>query len=290
MSNIHQLKRRINTSKNISKITKAMEMVAASKMKKAQDQAVSSRPYSQALFNSLQMLAGKTDSLAHPLLSHHSAGKPVAVIISTDKGLCGALNTNLFKMAHAWAEQNPEGAFIAIGKKAVDFARKTDLELHAQFTEMPDRLTTRDLLPISSVIVEGFLNQQFNSVKLFYTDFVNTLVQKTKIDQLLPLDPKPLEEVEVKTKQLSAEPIYVFEPSVKDVLEELLPYYVENSIFQALLEAKASEHSARMVAMKNASENADDLGDELRLIFNKTRQENITTELLDITTATLTVS
>jgi F-type H+-transporting ATPase subunit gamma len=289
MSNIHQLKRRISSAKNISKITKAMEMVAASKMKKAQEQAIATRPYSRALTNSLQMLAARTEAGLHPLLQHHDSGVPVAIVISTDKGLCGGLNTNLFKAAVEWMKQHKDGKFIMVGKKAVTFAQIYGLPLHAQFTEMPDAVRTSDLLPISSLLMEGFLSNEFASVQLIYTDFINTLSQLTRSLQLLPMT--ATEVVADPTMEAPMiDPMYMFEPNPTAILEELLPYYVENTLYQALLEAKASEHSARMVAMKNASENAGELMDELQLVFNKTRQENITSELLDISTASLTLN
>ncbi len=289
MSNIHQLKRRISTAQNISKITKAMEMVAASKMKKAQDQALASRPYAESLFNSLKMLAGKTDSSLHPLLSHHETGKDVALIISTDKGLCGSLNTNLFKALSHWKQLQEQPIVIAIGKKAVKYARTYGYELEAQFTEIPDQVSVNDLLPISTLIIDGFLKKEFRSVTLIYTDFINTLTQTTAVAKLLPLE-TPSSHADDPTDIEPMEAAYVFEPSPKVILDELLPYYVENAIYQSLLEAKASEQSARMVAMKNASENANELMSELELMFNKTRQESITNELLEITTATLTLS
>lgn len=288
MSAIHLLKRRISTAKNISKITKAMEMVAASKMKRAQDQAIATRPYSKALTSSLQMLAERTDASLHPLLQQHEEGIPVVVVISTDKGQCGALNTNLFKALATWKRQFSDGVVVAIGKKAVTFCQVYGVPLHAQFTELPNIISTVDLLPISSLVIEGFLDKKFQSVHLIHTNFINTLSQQTHTMQLLPMS-RP-EAGDISTETIEIEPTYIFEPTPEAILEELLPYYVENTIYQALLEAKASEHSARMVAMKNASENAGELMDELQLMFNKTRQENITSELLDIATASLTLN
>ncbi len=289
MSNIHQLKRRISSAKNISKITKAMEMVAASKMKKAQEQAIATRPYSRALTNSLQMLASRTEAGLHPLLQQHDSGTPMALVISTDKGLCGGLNTNLFKAAVEWMKQHKDGKFIMVGKKAVTFAQVYGLPLYAQFTDMPDAVRTSDLLPVSALLMEGFLSNEFASVQLIYTDFINTLSQLTRSLQLLPLTAQQVA-IDPTMEAPMIDPIYMFEPNPTAILEELLPYYVENTLYQALLEAKASEHSARMVAMKNASENAGELMDELQLVFNKTRQENITSELLDISTASLTLN
>ncbi|MDQ3008875.1 MAG: ATP synthase F1 subunit gamma [bacterium] len=289
MANTRQIKRRITASQNISKITKAMEMVAASKMKRAQDQALAARPYSRALEQSLQKLASNTDHSLHPLLSTHGNGIDIAVLFSTDKGLCGSLNTNLLKAALQWQKLHPNGEFVVIGRKAVAFCRIFGLPIHAQFTELPEVIGPKDMLSVSTLLMDQFLQQKFKSVHLIYMDFVNTLSQQLRSIQLLPLTQN--ENYQGDTVQFTTTTAeYTFEPNAKAILGDLLPYYVENAIYQTMLEAKASEHSARMVAMKNASENAAELVEELRLIYNKTRQASITNELLDITTALLTLS
>lgn len=286
MANERQVKRRINTAQNIAKITKAMEMVAASKMKKAQDQALSARPYSQALYDSITTISQVAGLSDHPFLVDHQQGFPVIVVVGTDKGLCGALNTNLAKTLLAWRKSHQDGQVIAIGKRSVLFSRSLGMTIHAQFTDFPEHLEFKDILPVISLIAEGFVEQRFRSVEVLYTDFINTLSQKPKTATLLPLaqmfKPDVVQEKsndELMTKQ------YMFEPNPKQILEYLLPYYLENTIFHAFLEAKASEHSARMVAMKNASDNAGELVEELKLIYNKTRQQSITSELLDIVSA-----
>ncbi len=288
MANTRHIKRRITASQNISKITKAMEMVAASKMRRAQDQAVSSRPYSRALQSSLQKVGQHTDPSFHPLLQSHAAGKTVLVLLSTDKGLCGGLNTNLFKLLWNQAKQAESVAVIAVGRKATAFCRLMGLDIYAQFTDLPEKIAFTDVLPITSLLMDGFLNKEFKEIYLLYTDFINTLSQKATLTQLLPL-PKQENFVDESMIVPTVESEYLFEPNPKDILSQLLPYYIENTVYQAFLEAKASEHSARMVAMKNASENASELVAELRLLYNKSRQASITSELLDITTATLTV-
>lgn len=286
MATARQVKQRIGTAKNISKITKAMEMVSASKMKRAQDQTLAARPYATALAESLKMLAREASPELHPLLSSHLEGEDVLVIVSTDRGLCGSLNQNMFKEAIEWYHQHPKGKFIAVGKKAVGFAQFVGLEVIAQFTSIPDKISVGDILPLSSLIIEKFTNKEYRSVSIVYMDFINTLSQKVTMQQLLPIK-NLVEEVVLVEKEHSE---YIFEPSPAEILKELLPYYIENSIYHAFLEGKASEHSARMVAMKNASENAKDLVKELQLLFNKSRQESITKELLEITTATMTLS
>jgi F-type H+-transporting ATPase subunit gamma len=195
----------------------------------------------------------------------------------------------LFKTTLEWLRTHKNSKVIAVGKKAVSFVRKLDVELFAQFTGLPDYARTNDILPIASLITTGFLNQDFRSVHLVYMDFVNTLSQKVRAVSLLPVAETFPSNVEATVAQ-SSHSEYIFEPSAEAILNDLLPYYIENSLYQTLLESKASEHSARMVAMKNASENANDLADELKLIFNKSRQAAITDELRDIATATLTLS
>lgn len=292
MISTRQIKRRITSAKNISKITGAMEMVAASKMKKAQNQALRARPFAEALIASLKKIAGNLDPSLHPLLSTHLEGYPVLVIVSTDKGLCGSLNTNILKQVISWKNKNNDGKIIAVGKKAVHFSQLLGIPLLAQFTELPESIHIEEILPIAELVKELFLVKEANRIDIIYTDFINTLSQKPKLLTLLPVN-QALDD-EVNQDQIDQSPPsladYSFEPNAKTLLNQLLPYYLENTIFHSLLEATASEHSARMVAMKNASENASELVDELKLIFNKSRQASITSELLDISTAVLTLS
>lgn len=284
MPNTRQLLQRIKTAGNIAKITKAMEMVSASKMRRAQEQALATRPYTQALQHSLSTLVSVSSVASHPLMESHDEGYPVVLLISTDKGLCGSLNPNLFKNLVDWSHKHPNGQVIAVGKKAVNFCRFAGLPLFAQFTELPDILKPGDILPISALVSSNFLDKTFNSVHIIYMDFITTLVQKVRSLQLLPL-PKIEASEAIVHPELTSE--FIFEPSAREILNYLLPYYLENSIYQAFLESRASEHSARMVSMKNASDNAKELVGELRLVFNKSRQASITSELLDITTAML---
>lgn len=290
MANVRQVKQRINTAKNIAKITKAMEMVSASKMRRAQQQALSARPYAKALEHSLRLVSSQNVTFNHPLLSEHNVGKPALVIISTDRGLCGSLNQNLFKIATSWLHKHDNGVLIAVGKKSIAFAEFIGLEVLAVFSDIPDKLTTKDLLPLSTLITEKFTHQELKSVDLVFTDFVNTLSQHPSLIPLLPIKQllPETEQGEPLTK-LSDAAEFQFEPTPADILMDLLPYYLENTIYQSFLESKASEHSARMVAMKNASDNAKDLVKELQLVYNKSRQESITNELLDITTAALSL-
>ena len=287
MNNSRQIKQRIKTAANISKITKAMEMVSASKMKRAQDLALAARPYAETLHESLMLLqSAATTSYLHPLLETHETGQDVLIIVSTDRGLCGNLNQVLFKTTMDWYKRQDNPTVIAVGKKAVLFSRLYGLEIKAQFTDLGDTIELSDIIPIVSLIQEEFVNMSLRSVSLVYMDFINTLTQKVRLVQVLPL-PQPEDYSQgaiVEHREVSE---YVFEPNAQSILSELLPYYLENAVFHAFLEAKASEHSARMVTMKNASENANELVGELKLLFNKSRQASITNELLDITTAVM---
>lgn len=291
MSSSRQIKQKIKTAKNISKITKAMEMVSASKMKRAQNQALATRPYTQALQESLAKLASSIKTKIHPFFVSNKEGYDVAIIISTDKGLCGGLNQNLFKKILEWLKLHNNGKLILVGKKAVAFAKIYGLSTHAQFTDFPDIIRTSDILPISSITSVEYLEKHFKSVSIIYMDFISTLVQKVKLINLLPLpkiDSQNFSNLLIEQNNKTTD--YLFEPSPEEILNDLLNYYIENTIYQSFLEAKASEHSARMVAMKNASDNAGELMSELQLQFNKSRQAGITSELLDISTAVLAQS
>lgn len=295
MSDIQSLKRRIKSAKNIKQITKAMEMVSASKMRKSQAQALASRPYARKLESTLNTIASLVDdSTTHPLLEQPETGEDVVLLISTDKSLAGSLNTNLFRGAHSYSDEFPEKPqYIIVGQKARQFVLSMDYPLFAEFTNLPDPLAYADTLPISKLVIDNFIDKKFRSVHVVYMDFVSTLVQQVRPLQLLPLSVNWSsvidEPAEVITASAAETSQYIFEPSASDILDWLLPYYVELSIYQLLLEAKASEHSARMVSMKNASENATEIISDLTLSFNKVRQAGITSELLDNATAAMIV-
>jgi F-type H+-transporting ATPase subunit gamma len=297
MANQRQIKRRIGAANNISKITKAMEMVAASKMKKAQEQAIAARDYSLNLYQSLQKITAKVDPKINPLLQVPESGLDILVVIGTNKGLCGSLNAQLWKETEAWIKDHPQGKIVAVGKKVAHFCKVSGYEIYAEFSELPENVTTRDTVVISELAKQKFLEDEFKSVSVLYMDFINTLSQKPNMIQVLPLQSDLDEQVRDdvgpgqsdQEDEKVAEDEYEFEPSAEEILNNLLPFYIENTIYQAFLEARASEHSSRMVTMKSASENANQLVDDLRLLFNKSRQASITTELLDITTATLTL-
>lgn len=289
MPNTRLIKRRIRSAQNIAKITKAMEMVSASKMRRAQEQVKASRPYAERLSTVLHTIGARTDRSLHPLLREGVSGIPVLLIVSTDRGLCGGLNTNLFKAVLEYRDTHPGMTTVVVGKKALEFVTRVGLSVHASFVELSERTKFEDALPIAQLLRSGFLDGTFISVDALHMEFVNTLSQRPHISGVLPLRPaqeEPLADETIAT--LPSE--YLFEPTPRDILDSLLPYYVEMEIYELLLDAKASEHSARMIAMQNASNNAKDVVNSLKLEYNKGRQAGITRELIEITTASLTLA
>jgi len=278
------IRRRIRSVKSTAQITKAMQMVAASKMRKSQGAALSGRPYQEALFRVLAALRGKVDPQASPLLVERPVRRELILVISSDKGLCGALNTNLFRELTAIDAVDP--SFSAVGRKAVQFLVRTRRNLLADFqvSELP---RTREVRPIANFCAEKFLSGEVDRVRVVYSKFVNTLIQQATTVNLLPASSEELLGEEKGEKVQSGE--FLFEPSEQGVLSAILPHYITFQIFQMILDARASEHSARMVAMKNATDNAKQLVKDLTLHYNKVRQASITTELLEIASAQLSV-
>ncbi len=286
MANTQDIRRRIKSIRNTAQITKAMQMVAASKMRKAQQHALAGRPYSQILNRVLVSLESRTDPLLHPLLQVRPVKKELVLIISTDKGLAGALNTNVMREAANFAAE--QTVFVTTGRKARQYVARAKRELLADF-ELKDAPTILETNAISKFCVEKFLSGEVDKVTVLYTHFVNTISQQPVAQTLLPISPLAFAAAaeKVGAGDGSKDPMleYIFEPSAHSVLDFMLPYYVQYQVFQMILDARASEHSARMVAMKNATDNANQFIKDLTLEYNKMRQASITTELLEIATA-----
>ncbi len=286
MANTQDIRRRIKSIRNTAQITKAMQMVAASKMRKAQQHALAGRPYSQLLNRVLVSLESRTDPLLHPLLQVRPLQKELVLIISTDKGLAGALNTNVMREAGNFAVG--QTVFVTTGRKARQFVARTRRELLADF-ELKDAPTILETKAISKFCVEKFLSGEVDKVTVLYTHFVNTISQRPVVQTLLPISPLAFEAAAGNSAPNDGrkDPMleYIFEPSALAVLDFMLPYYLQYQVFQMILDARASEHSARMVAMKNATDNANQFIKDLTLEYNKMRQASITTELLEIATA-----
>src|SRR5215469_2076432 len=285
MANTQDIRRRIKSIRNTAQITKAMQMVAASKMRKAQQHALEGRPYAALMNKVFVSLQKRTDPRFHPLLAVRPLEKELILIISTDKGLCGALNTNLFREASNF--DATKTAFVVSGKKARQFIARTKRELLADF-ELKDSPSFLEAKPISKFCMEKFLRREVDKVSVLYTHFINTINQRSVTQTLLPISSFDLPKG--KTPESGKEDVdpmlgYIFEPKAVELLDFILPYYIQYQVFQMILDARASEHSARMVAMKNATDNANQFIKDLTLEYNKMRQASITTELLEIATA-----
>jgi F-type H+-transporting ATPase subunit gamma len=285
MANTQDIRRRIRSIRNTAQITKAMQMVAASKMRKAQQHALAGRPYAALMNKVLVSLQRRTEPRLHPLLAIRPVQKELILIVSTDKGLCGALNTNLFREAANFDQANT--AFVVTGKKARQFIARTKRELLADF-ELKDSPNFVETKPLSKFCMEKFLRREVDKVSVLYTHFINTISQRAVVQTLLPISSFDLPRGETaEGAKEDVDPMigYIFEPKAEELLDVVLPYYIQYQVFQMILDARASEHSARMVAMKNATDNANQFIKDLTLEYNKMRQAGITTELLEIATA-----
>lgn len=284
MAGIRLIRGRIKSANNIAKITNAMEMVAASKMKKAQEKAINNKPYADKIYQAMAQLSRLVDTRFHQLLlEENKSGKTLAIIISTNKGLCGSLNTNLFRKCLSWFSNKEEYDFITIGNKGAKFITRSGYKLVADFSQ-----TTPFTQYVPSVIdlaINGFLKGQYKQVIIVYSSFINALNIIPDQRVILPMKKLTLPEGEL---ILPAE--FLIEPNAQELLNTLIPHYLETQVQAAIIQAEASEHSARMLAMKSATDNALNLASELTLIYNKLRQEQITYEIADITRSQLSLS
>jgi F-type H+-transporting ATPase subunit gamma len=272
------IRRRINAAKNIKQITRAMQFVAASKLRRAQESTLAARPYSEKIDEVLADVAAVLGGEDHPLLAEPTGGKRLMVLITTDRGLAGPLNTNTIRfIAREITEHKGDLAVISVGRKGRDAMRRARVPIDAHFAGFGDKPQFADVLPLARLISDDFLAGKYAKIELVYSRFISTLSQRPVLDQLLPIE--PAQDVEgIPGNQ------FIFEPNPRAVLEQLLPRYVATRLFHAVLEGKASEESSRMVAMKNATENAEELIDDLTLAYNKVRQSNITREMIEIAT------
>lgn len=286
MPSTRDIRRRIKSVKGTAQITKAMQMVASSKMRKAQQAALNGRPFAALARELMDHAVRGAVDFTHPLLEVREGGPLAVIVVSTDKGLCGALNSNLFREASRYDPART--TFIAVGKKAAQFLARTRRRLVAEFT-YHDPPTFGESQAIAQTAAELFLKGEVNRVEVLYTRFINTLSQKPEVCRLLPMVDIVARTAERDARERGAaetgHPEYLFEPSPAEVIGTLLSYELTFQVTQFLLEARASEHSARMVAMKNATENAQQLIKDLTLEYNKMRQAGITKELLEIATA-----
>ena len=281
MANVRQLRRRIRSVQNTAKVTRAMQMIAASKLRRAQERVEAARPYAQKLRQVIAGLAQQTpasDDGMHPLLVQRPVQNALLVHITPDRGLAGGLpgNANRAAAAHVLASETPIG-IIAVGRKGRDFFVRAGREVIADYSGISDRPALADTVAISGQVERMYRNEEADEVFLAYTEFVNTLVQRPVVTRLLPLETEQIAQEEQPTTL-----DYLYEPNAEAVLGALLPRFLEMQVYHAVLEAQASEQSARMVAMRNATDAAEEMIDSLSLEMNKVRQEGITNELLDL--------
>lgn len=288
MPSTKEIRGRIKSVKNTRQITKAMELVAASKMKKAQQNAASGQAYAALLAEVLANLSGRIDGIEHPFFEEREVKTRGILVVSTDRGLCGALNSNLFREI---VKVEGGAKYVTIGRKALQFVSRNKLDLLAEFS-VPDEVPYLQVKQIVEFMIEKYEAGEIDTIEILYPRFVNTLVQEATFGKLLPIS--DLDEMINGLREKGAEPYQEclderkikFEPDPEAILSSLLPLFVNREAHQALLNARASEHSARMVAMKSAKDNATSLLDALTLQFNKARQAAVTQEILEIAAAT----
>ena len=278
MASQREIRRRINDVGNIKQITRAMQFVAASKLKRAQDATLASRPYSERIEEVLADLAAVLTGEDHPLLAQREGNRRMMVLITTDRGLAGPFNANLIRFsAREITEHSGDLTLVTVGRKGRDAMRRARVPLEAHFAGLGDRPTFADVLPIARLVTDDYLAGTFDRVDIIYSHFVSTLTQRPTLEKLLPVQPAE------DTQGIPGNQ-FLFEPSPAAVLEALVPRYVATRLFQAVLESKASEESSRTVAMQNATDNAEELIEDLTLAYNKVRQANITREMIETAT------
>ena len=280
MAGGREIKTKIKSVQNTRKVTRALEMVSASKIRKAQERMKASRPYARAMKQLIGHLAQANTDFQHPFLAERPEVKRVGyIIVSSDRGLAGGLNNNLFRKLlgelREWQEKGVEVDVVTIGQKATVVFRRLKVDMLASVTHLGDNPELEQLIGIVKVMIDGFTEGRQDRVFVVYNDFVNTMTQRAAFDQLLPLPPSD-------EKLVTHDWDYLYEPDAQTVLEHVLTRYIESLVYQAVMENIASEHAARMVAMKAASDNANKLIDTLNLVYNKARQAAITQEISEI--------
>ena len=286
MPSLKDIRGRIGSVRNIAQITRAMEMVAASRMKRAQDAIIAARPYADELRDALSRVAAVVDEEIDPLLARRPVRRVALIMITTDRGLAGSLNANAIRTSLRWvqdriASRNGDGPVeieaITIGRKGRDGLRRAGVPIAAHFSQLGDRPAFTDVTPIARLVTQDFLDEKYDEIHVAFSTFVSTLTQRPEITQLLPI-----QQPEQAEGQAAANDEYLFEPSPEAVLSRLLPHFVAIDLYRAVLENQASEQSARMIAMRNSTDNANELIDDLTLVYNKTRQSTITREMIEI--------
>lgn len=271
MQGIRDIKRRIKSITSTKQITKAMEMVAASKLRRAQTKVIQSKPYAAKMEEVVTRVLSNSGDYSNPLLKGNPDGKPAYIVITADRGLCGGYNANILRTVTKSIDKDA-AYVIAVGRKARDFLRKRDFNIVAEFLDIGDEPTYTQGQSIYGTVSQLVEEGLFSEVHIIYTQFINAMQQKVMNEKLLP----------VESDEAKGSALYLFEPSVEEVLDNLIPKYLAGRIYQALNESKASEHGARMTAMGSATDNANDMIGSLTLTYNRARQASITQEILEI--------
>ncbi len=288
MPSLKEIRGRIGSIRNIAQITRAMEMMAASRMKRAQDAIIAARPYSDLMREALSRVSAAASEETDPLLARRPVRRIGLVVLTTDRSLAGALDTNVVRASLRWIAERVEATdadggepttvdAITVGRKGRDGLRRAGVRIAAHFTNLGDRPAFSDVTPIARLVTEDFLAGSYDEIGVAYTTFISTLSQEPRVRRILPVVSPTIEE-----EERVAHDDYLFEPSPEQVLNQLLPHYVAVDLYRAVLEHNASEQSARMIAMRNATDNAHELIDDLTLVYNKTRQATITREMIEI--------
>jgi len=278
MSTLRDIKRRINSVRNTQQITKAMKMVAASRLRRAQETILASRPYALKMLEVLASLSLRTNPGAHPLLEVREPHKVDLLVISSDRGLCGAFNANIIRRAEAFMRENPDWEFTlhVIGRKANDYFKRRDYNIRKVSLNILQDTSFAHAAVMGTDIVDSFLKKEYDQVFVVYNEFKSAIAQRVVVEQLLPIKPLDISEEDYFPVE------YTFEPSEEVLLEELLPRHINVQVYRILLESAASEHGARMTAMESATKNASEMIDKLTLVYNRSRQAAITKELIEV--------
>ena len=274
MATLAEIRRRIASLKNTQQITKAMEAVAASKLRRAQARAQEARPYADRMAEVLGEVASRVSEFRHPFLTEREVRNRIMILVSADRGLAGGLNVNMFRAALNYMRQGPKTSLVTIGRKGRDYFRRLGVPVLAEVSNIGDRPELKDILPVITVAIDEYMEGNADEVALGYTGFVSVTRLEPRINRLIP--------VHIPERKEGARGDYLYEPEPEEVFASLLPRYVEALVYAAVLDNLASEQSARMVAMRNATKNAGELIDDLTLERNKVRQATITKELMEI--------
>jgi len=277
MGNLRDIQRRIDSVKNTEQITKAMKMVAASRLRRAQEAILSARPYAHKMLEVLSSLSLRTNPSAHPMLVTREPKKVDLLVVTSDRGLCGAFNSNIIRQADKFMAEHPDWEFSLhlVGRKAADYYKRRDVNIRKISLNILADVSMPHASAVGGDLVESYLGEEFDQVFIVYNEFKSAIQQTVIVEQLLPIKPMDITEDYFPVE-------YSFEPSEDAILAELLPRHINVQVFRVFLESVASEHGARMTAMESASKNAGEMIDKLTLIYNRTRQAAITTELIEV--------